>query len=333
MTEPLELLAGPIDPHPVARDRRRAVLALLIACAGWGGSFTWAKVIMVAINQRSGLADSAPVGVLVLISWRFLLAGAVWMLLFPSARSGWTRGSVGRAALLSLPFTLAMIVQQMSLTRISPAVNAFLTSLCVLFVPLIVALTTRRLPSGSLAISITLAVVGIWMLSDPGEAGFGLGEILGVACSILFSVNIVLINTLLKHDTPARMVGGQMLITGFTTLAITLAMEPAARSPVVLLEPFTPAVLPDFALIVIISTLLAFGLMIFFQPRVDPTRAAFIYLTEPVFAAGYAWFFAGDGLSIKQIAGAGLILAANSLVEWLGQRRTQNSLLSTTEAV
>ena len=60
MTEPLELLAGSIDPHPVARDRRRAVLALLIACAGWGGSFTWAKVIMVAINQRSGLADSRP---------------------------------------------------------------------------------------------------------------------------------------------------------------------------------------------------------------------------------------------------------------------------------
>ena len=71
------------------------------------------------------------------------------------------------------------------------------------------SLTTRRLPSGSLAISITLAVVGIWMLSDPGGAGFGLGEILGVACSILFSVNIVLINALLKHDTPAGWSAGR----------------------------------------------------------------------------------------------------------------------------
>ena len=123
-----------------------------------------------------------------------------------------------------------------------------------------------------------------------------------------------------------------MLITGLATLIVTLLIEPAARSPRVLLLTFSPAMLSNFSMLVVISTLLAFGLMIFFQPRVEPTRAALIYLTEPVFAAAYAWIFAADGLSTRQIAGAGLIIAANSLVEWLTQRRSINSAVPVGEA-
>jgi len=305
------------------------VLALLIACAGWGGWFTWAKVIMAELNRRCGLADSATVGVLLLLSWRFLLAGIIWMLIFPTARSGWTRASIWRVLILSLPFTIAMIAQQMSLARIAPAVNAFLTSLNVLFVPLIVACITRRFPSRSLAICIAFAVVGIWMLtstgsvepSNPGGARIGLGEILGVGCSILFSVHILLINALLKRDTPARMVGGQFLVTGVSMLVLSLLVHPVTRSSAVLFAPFSPGLLTNFLMLVILATLLSFGLMLQFQPRLEPERAALIYLTEPIFAAAYAWILAGDGLTPGQLAGAALIIVANSLVEWLGQRR------------
>jgi drug/metabolite transporter (DMT)-like permease len=328
LSEPLEILAPAPTSRPSSTDHRRAVLALLIACAGWGGSFTWAKLIMSAINRTCGREPTATLGVLVLLGWRFFAAGAIWMLVFRSARSGWSRASLGRAALLSMPFIVAMIAQQMSLTRISPAVNAFLTSLNVLFVPMIVACLTRRLPTPALAVSIVLAVLGIWMLSNPGSTGIGLGEILGIGCSILFSVHIVLINHLLKHDAPERMVGGMMLITGLATTMITLLLEPAARSPRVLLLPFAPPQLLSFSLIVVVSTLLAFGLMIFFQPRVEPTRAALIYLTEPVFAAAYAWIFVGDALSAKQIAGAGLIIVANSLIDVLRQRRITKSAMA-----
>jgi drug/metabolite transporter (DMT)-like permease len=325
ISEPLEIISSDSGSPPSPRDRRRATLALLIACAGWGGSFTWAKVIMTAINRGGGLDESATLGVLVLLSWRFLLTGVIWMMIFPAARSGWSRASFYRATLLSLPFVLGMIIQQMSLTRTSPAVNAFLTSLNVLFVPMIVACITRRLPTPALLISILLAVAGIWMLSNPGRTGFGVGEILGVVCSVLFSVHIVLINTLLKRDTPARMVGGQMIITGAAVFIVALALEPQARAPRVLLLPFAGSVLPSFAMLVAVSSLLAFGLMIFFQPKVEPTRAALIYLTEPVFAGAYAWIFAGDALTLQQIAGAGLIIAANSLVEWLTARRIHDS--------
>jgi drug/metabolite transporter (DMT)-like permease len=71
----------------------------------------------------------------------------------------------------------------------------------------------------------------------------------------------------------------------------------------------------------VIATLLAFGLQSFFQPKIDPTRAAMIYLTEPIFAAALAWMWIGRSMSAMAIAGAILILAANGLAEWIELRK------------
>jgi drug/metabolite transporter (DMT)-like permease len=74
------------------------------------------------------------------------------------------------------------------------------------------------------------------------------------------------------------------------------------------------------------STMTAFGLMFYFQPKLDPTHAALIYLAEPVFAALYAYVAVGRALSIIALLGAGLILAANVLVEVLARRPRRSSV-------
>ena len=74
----------------------------------------------------------------------------------------------------------------------------------------------------------------------------------------------------------------------------------------------------------VVSTMIAFGLMFYFQPKLDPTRAALIYLAEPIFAALYAYMAVGRTLSTIALLGAGLILAANVLVEIL-ERRSKRS--------
>ena len=269
------------------------MLALLIACVCWGALFTWAKQIMEEVNDRAGLSKTALLGVLLLQSWRFALAGILWVIAFPAARVGWSWSSFGRAVLLSVPFTAAMIVQQVGLTRTSPAVNAFLTGLNVLFVPLILALVTGRLPRPTLWIGIALALLGTWLLAGGGPGGIGVGELLGVGCSILFSIHILLINLLLKDDSPARMIGGQFILTSILCIAITLCVAPS-RSPHLLLLPVSAGLRLNLLLLIIFSTIVAFGLMLFFQPQVDPTCAAFVYLTEPIFAAGFAWVIAGQ---------------------------------------
>src|SRR5215217_9000083 len=97
MSEPLDILEAPLGEPATALQRRRAVIALLIACVGWGGSFTWAKSLMAGINLRAGLNESATLGVLMLQGWRFLLAGIIWIALVPGSRSGCTRASLMRS--------------------------------------------------------------------------------------------------------------------------------------------------------------------------------------------------------------------------------------------
>jgi drug/metabolite transporter (DMT)-like permease len=76
----------------------------------------------------------------------------------------------------------------------------------------------------------------------------------------------------------------------------------------------------DVLLLVVISTMGAFGLMFYFQPKLDPTRAALLYLAEPVCAALFAYIVAGRTLSFMTLCGAVLLLIANVLVEFLARR-------------
>jgi drug/metabolite transporter (DMT)-like permease len=81
----------------------------------------------------------------------------------------------------------------------------------------------------------------------------------------------------------------------------------------------------NLVLMVILVTVGAFGLQTHFQPRIDPTRAALLYLMEPIFASVYAWLVTGRGLSPLVAAGAGLILFANLLVELIQAKNVRET--------
>jgi drug/metabolite transporter (DMT)-like permease len=109
---------------------------------------------------------------------------------------------------------------------------------------------------------------------------------------------------------------GQFAITALMTIVACVFVhagpEALRDSPRILaLRP----VWLNLALLVTCTTIGSFGLLNFFQPKVDPTRAALIYLVEPIFAASYAYVAAGHGLTTVGMAGAALILLANVVVE------------------
>jgi drug/metabolite transporter (DMT)-like permease len=304
-----------------SQARRQAAVALVIACAAWGGSFTWAKEVMAGINQQAGRATADTFGVLLLLSWRFGLAGVIWLLALPSARRGWTWKGVTRVSLLGAVFTAAMIAQQAGLSRTTEAVSAFLTSLSILFVPLILTVILRKPPPASLWIGVALALAGIWLMTGATPQGFGLGEILGSGSSILFSIEILLLNVMIAKENASRVTGGKFLVVSVLCLLAAAITYPRQMNMQTLLIPLSAALRFDLILLTFIATLLAFGLQSFFQPKIYPTRAAMIYLTEPIFAAALAWMWIGRSMSATAIAGAILILAANGLAEWIELRK------------
>ena len=71
----------------------------------------------------------------------------------------------------------------------------------------------------------------------------------------------------------------------------------------------------DLGLLTLLCTVLPFHWFNVYQPRVPASRAALIYLLEPVFASLFSLFWGHDTLALPLLVGGGLILAGNALVE------------------
>jgi drug/metabolite transporter (DMT)-like permease len=295
-------------------------VALFAATLAWGGSFTWAKAAGEYVNQAAGLASGALLGPILVLAWRFTAAGILWVVLFPGARHGWTWRLARRSGFLGLLLWAGQTVQMLGLDRTSEAVNAFLTSLTVVFVPLLLLVFVRRPPPAAMWIPVGMAAIGIWMMTGAAPTGFGAGEMLGLGCAILFSAHMIALGEIGRDESPWRIAAGQFLSVGLGSAALSLVVNqsPTTLTPQVQWEIMSSAgIRLHLVLLVVISTMFAFGLMFYFQPKLDPTRAALIYLAEPICAAFYAYLAVGRGLSVIAMFGAALILAANVLVEWL----------------
>jgi drug/metabolite transporter (DMT)-like permease len=179
---------------------------------------------------------------------------------------------------------------------------------------------------------ISLAALGIWLLTGATPAGFGAGEMLGLSCAVFFSAHMIALGEVARYDSPWRIAAGQFLSVGLGS-AVTCLFVSHGPAPLTLRAQW--AIITEsqlwlyVPLLIVISTMAAFGLMFYFQPKLDPTHAALIYLAEPIFAALYAYVAMGKGLSAGAMLGASLILAANALVElmeWHQKRRSRRAM-------
>jgi drug/metabolite transporter (DMT)-like permease len=329
VTTTSEPLIVPLDHQPAPAPRgseHRAVVALLVATVFWGCGFTWAKAAGEAVHRVAGLPDGSLFGPIFILALRFLLGGLLILVAIPAARAGWTwRGAV-RIAGVGLILAAGLILQHVGLDRTSEAVSAFLTSLTVLFVPIILTVVLRKPPAAVMWLGVVLATAGVWMMTGASPTGFGAGEVLGLGCAFTFSLYILAVNAVSKTEDAWRMSVGQFLVVA-VACAATAAFVPGGShlrpDEALRVVGSSPAVWANLLALAVFPTVAAFTLLNFFQPRLDATHAALIYLMEPVVAAIYAYAFAGRAMHPLVLAGAFLILAANVLVELLKGREPQ----------
>src|SRR5690242_6870488 len=209
------------DRQPRLASVRAAEIALVIATLAWGSSFTWAKASGDSINHITGAGAGALVGPMLLMGARFILAGLLWIVVFPQSRRGWSWRSIGRGALLGFLVGSGLVLQVIGLDRTSEALSAFLTSLTILWVPALMVVWMRKPPAGIFWIGVLLAGVGIWLMTGVNRASVGgAGELLGLACSVVFSIHIIALNILIPRDDPWRLTGAQFLVCGVLALVV-----------------------------------------------------------------------------------------------------------------
>ena len=319
---------------------------LLLATVFWSFSFTWTKDAVDAANRGGGVPHDSGFGTALVLGMRFALAGLVWFAIFPNALP-WSLGIAGwrRLLVVAVLFSMGLVFQTLCLVQTTEAVSAFLTSLVVLIVPMLMAYGTgllrrlgcdvqaRRIPM-LVWVCVGVAVPGFVMMSWAPEvdssshqaAASGvhvLGVAYGLLCAAAFSMQIFALNDAVRAHGSFTVTGTLFVLSAVMILpwSMSYGVPPARAAEAVM----SWEVAWRVGMLVLLPGVLAFGLANHFQPKVEPYRAAIIYLLEPVLTAVIAFWLAGRGLTGIQMFGAAFILIANVLCELVEAKERDRS--------
>ena len=259
------------------------VFFLLLVTAVWGWTFVLVKD---AVSQYPTLP---------FLALRFLVAFMVMAILvrrLPTRRELWVGATAG--AVLAGGY----LTQTVGLTMTSPGNSGLITGLFVVFTPLIDRIFGVPLHRWTV-IAVSGALAGTVMLVG-GPAGFGLGDLLTVACAALYALHMVLLS---RWSPGLRSAPLAMVQMGMSALIFTGGGVWQMRMP----SPYV-----WFAIVVtgVFASALAFYIQTWAQQHLSASRTAIVLTTEPAWAVVAAYVLAGQRFTAIQAAGAVVMLAS-----------------------
>jgi drug/metabolite transporter (DMT)-like permease len=292
---------------------RRAALLLTSTTVIWGSTFHTTQAAIQALVKAGATAEGATY---LWMTARFGLAALAFAFV-PGALRGLGRRELLSGLLITLPGVVGMAFQGFSLAGGSPTIIAFLTNTMVVFTPLFGFLFFRERVGRWLLVGVAMAVIGVWILTDPGAGKLGRPEAFALASAVVFGFQLHVVNARMKQGHPEATTLATFL--HFTWIfALLTALLPAGRAALTrpVLEAFTrlPAawLLPYLALA---GAALSMWIWIRYQRDIAASRAAVIYCLEPVFAAMIGALFVREPFTWRIAAGGAVIIAANLFIE------------------
>jgi drug/metabolite transporter (DMT)-like permease len=290
--------------------RVRADLALGFCTLIWGATFVLVK---------DALAD---ISVVAYIAVRFTLAAALMGIIFWRSMRQMSRKTAWAGAQIGLFMFGGYIFQTAGLRYTTPAKAAFLTGLCVVLVPLLLAVFGGRRITGWIWAGAGAALAGLYFLTVPPE-GLGAlnrGDPIVLGCAVMFALHIIFIGRYVGDHS----VGALAFVQVATTAALSVVLLPLLA--VTGWEHFrlVPTGTVIFAVLVtsIGSTVIGFSFQTWAQQHTSPSHTAILISLEPVFAALASWLLAHERFGPRTLFGAALILAGILLAELKGPAPT-----------
>ncbi len=283
----------------------KADLALAAVVLVWGTSF---------VIVKEALADASP---LVFLLLRFGLASLILLPLF-GRRLNWREPGAVRAGLL-VGFLLyaGFVFQTIGLQNTTPTKSAFITSLSVPLVPLILAALSPRQLRARALLGIATATVGMYFLTIPaGSFSVERGDLITSFCAVGFACHIVALGRYAPRYGFASMAVWQVLVA-FALLLVTAPVAGLAGWASLEIR-WSAGLLFALGVTAVLGTALAFSVQTWAQQYTSPTHAAVLFSLEPVFAAAFSYLVVGERLGARGLLGAGLILAGVLVTELAG---------------
>ena len=284
----------------------QAEILLLLITILWGSTFTIVKKALLQVSP------------VLLVALRFWIATAVIAALMKGQFRNIRSGTVLKGLALSVTFLGGFLFQTLGLRDTTPSNSAFITSLCVLFVPILGFLIFRHRPTFQTIAGILMATIGlILLLADSSDFSLHSGDFLTLMCAIMFAFQIIFLGRFVRQASYRHLI----FIKITCSAVLCSIMVPLLESPFLIWDPW---IIFYLFVLGVLATAAAFFIQAWAQQYSDPNHTALIFSLEPVFASVFAFIILGQRFSGKEWAGGILILTGIIVSEI---RRSKKNLL------
>ena len=285
--------------HP----RWKVLLAFAIIYFVWGSTF---------LAIRVGVQEVPP---LLLAGMRFLVAGLVlvaWLRLkatpFPSARE-WGSASLLAVLIFVIDYGLLFWAER----RVPSGIAAVMMATIPVFMTLseILMLKTQRL-TRRLALALLIGIAGVIVLVSRtlsfGDAPIdALGAIALMVSSVSWSVSSALTKKLPLPSSKAMSSGSQMLVGG---ILLFVAAAGFGEFRGFRFEAVSMSAWVALAYLIVAGSIVGFTAYVWLIHHESPTKVGTYAYVNPVVAVLLGYFFGGEPLGARTIAGTALVLVS-----------------------
>ena len=268
--------------------RIKAILLLLLGTIFWGMTFVFIKDAVSLISVAGFLG------------YRFLLAGFVLALIFMKKIRKIDFQVIKYGLLLSLPLLASFLAQTIGLQYTTASKGGFITGLSVVFVPLILSVMQKKLPTANIILAVIMATMGLALLTLSSGLQLNIGDSWVFVSAILFAIYIIMVGNISPNCDGVLLSIIQFLVVG--VLCTTYA---GMRG-----ELFVPTQFKLWQAILftaLFATAFMYTVQNSYQKFISEITTSIIFSFEPLFAAITAYFYLNEELSTKTIIGGLLI--------------------------
>ncbi|MBP3041896.1 DMT family transporter [Bacillaceae bacterium Marseille-Q3522] len=278
------------------KSQVKADLVMCMISVLWGSSYLFMKMGLQSIEAFN------------LIALRFGIAFLLCAALFYKRIIKTNFETVKYAFLLGFILFLVFTTITNGVKSTSTSNAGFLVSLAVIFAPVLSAIFLKQKPKKQVIFGILFALIGIGLLTINSSLKISFGDILCILGALSYATYIIITGTLTKHVDSIALGVLQLGFTGVLGLVFSFLFE----------TPKVPHTFESWFAVLGLSLLcsaLGFVGQTAAQKYTTPIHTSLIFSLEPVFAALFAFLFAGEVLSTKGYVGAAIVLMGVLLAE------------------
>jgi len=197
---------------------------------------------------------------------------------------------------------IMITLQQVGICYTTVGKAGFITTLYILFVPILSLFLGRKVPF-ILFLCMAIAMAGMYLLCIDEELSFGKGDIYVFLSAIAAAGHILVIGHFSPRTDSVKLSCAQFFVCGILSAVCALLFESIHFNRII----------SGWASLLyagLLSSGVAYTLQTVGQREINPVVASLIFSLEAVFSALSGWLILGERLSAKEISGCILIFAA-----------------------